>query len=110
MVERRSGDGDAEFVRAGEVGQAHAAGLLDLREDHVLTWAMQDFPGGDAPFQGSPRRSVDPAGMQPGQFAEQRDRAQSRGRFEQGHDLFVPQTGERVRPGAVGPAFWFDAR
>ena len=110
MDKPHTGDGDTAFVGIGEVGQTHAARLLDLRKNHILTWVMQGFPGGDAPLQGPPRRGVDLAGMQAGQFDEQRDRAQSRGGSQQRHDLFVPQAGERVRPGPVGPALRFDAR
>ena len=105
-----TGDGDTEFVGVGEVGQAHAAGLLGLREDHILTWAMLGFPGGDAPLQGPPRRGVDLAGMQAGQFDEQGDRSQSWRGLQQRQDLLVPQAGERVRSGAIGPALRFDRR
>ena len=45
MIERHTGDRDAEPARVGEVGQAEAAGLVLLAEDDVLLRAVQRAPG-----------------------------------------------------------------
>jgi hypothetical protein len=81
MFQRLATDDDAEAIPVGEIGQAHATRLLDLREDDVEVGAVQGFPMGDSPFQGSPERRPDAIGMAPGQFVEEGDRAKAgRGR------------------------------
>ena len=64
---------DAEAVRVGEVGQAHAARLLDLREHDIAIGAMQGFPLRDPPFQRAPERWPDAIGMTAFHLIEQGD-------------------------------------
>jgi hypothetical protein len=103
-------DDDAKAIPVGEIGQAHAARLLDLWEDDVEVGTVQGFPMGDSPFQGSPERGSDALGMTPGQFVEEGDRAQAgRGR-QKWYDLFVPQPVEWIGAGSPGPSLLFRAQ
>src|ERR1019366_2110940 len=56
---------NAETVRVGEIGQAHAPRLLDLRENDIAIGAMQGFPLRDPPFQRAPERWPNAIGMTP---------------------------------------------
>ena len=103
MLQRLATDDDAKAVPVGEIGQAHAARLLDLRENDPEVGAVQGFPMGDSPFQGSPERGADALGMAPGQFVKQRDRAQAGRGSQEWHDLFVPESIQRI--GAGSPRF-----
>ena len=54
VQERLAGDGDAELAGIGEVGQAHTARRMILREEHLLIWPVTGPPGAHTPFQGPP--------------------------------------------------------
>ena len=47
-------DDDAEITNIGEIGQAHAARLLDLAKHDVLVCVMQGFPFRHTPLQRAP--------------------------------------------------------
>ena len=51
MRERRAGDGDAQTIGGGEVGQRLTAGVVTLREEHLLVRAVQGAPFCDAPLE-----------------------------------------------------------
>ncbi len=51
MFERPVADHNTEIVDVGEVGQPHAAGLLDLRKDDVLVATVQGFPDRNSAFE-----------------------------------------------------------
>ena len=103
MLEHDAGNGHLEAAGIGEVGQAHPARLLDLREDDVAGRAVQGFPGGDPPLESPSHGWPDLLGAPSGQLAQDRHRAQPGGCLEQRHHHLVPMTGERVGPRAIGP-------
>ena len=100
---------DAQAVHVGEVGQAHSAWLLDLREHDISVGAMQGFPLRDPPFQRAPERWPDAIGMTPFHLVEQGNWAQAGGRHQQRQDFLLPQTFERVGPGSPGPTLLLHA-
>src|ERR1039458_9918132 len=51
MRKRLAGDGDAEAVGDGEIGQGLAARIVALREEYLLVLAVQGAPSGDAPLE-----------------------------------------------------------
>src|ERR1019366_3164934 len=44
MFQRLATDDDAKAIPVGEIGQAHAARLLDLREDDLEVGTVESFP------------------------------------------------------------------
>jgi hypothetical protein len=103
MFQPLAADDNTETVRVGEVGQAHAARLLDLREHDIAIGAMQGFPLRDPPFQRAPERWPDAIGMTPFHLIEQSDGAKAGRGHQQRQDLLVPQAFEWVGPGSPGP-------
>src|SRR6266851_657139 len=85
MSQHDTGDGDAEYARVGEVGQAKPAGLMLLTKDHILLGAGQGSPAAHSPFQRAPNAGAD-LRMAP-------------------HDLAVPNLGQWVRPPAASRRF-----
>src|SRR5260370_26659373 len=59
MSQHDAGDGDAEYARVGEVGQAQPARLVLLTEDHILLGADQRSPCAHAPFKRAPNAGAD---------------------------------------------------
>src|SRR5207244_2412074 len=53
MRERLAGDGDAEAVGDGEIGQRLAARIMALGEVNLLILAVQGAPSCDATLEGS---------------------------------------------------------
>ena len=51
MWERLAGDGDAEAVGDGEIGQRLTAGIMALREEYLLVLAVKGAPFCDATFE-----------------------------------------------------------
>ena len=47
-----AGNGDAEAVGNGEIGQGLAAGIVALREEYLPVRAVESPPSGDAAFEG----------------------------------------------------------
>ena len=80
MFEALAADDGAEIADIGEIGQAHAAGPLDLAKHDVLVGAMQGFPFRHAPLQRAPEEGHGPIGIAPSQFIEQADIASLRER------------------------------
>jgi hypothetical protein len=100
MVERLSGDQDAQIAHIGEVGQAEPARFVSLAENHLLLGSIYRPPGADAPFHGPSNARVK-IGVPAAHLLEDRHHPQSRRRLEERYDLAVENIGQRVRP----PAF-----
>ena len=101
VVERLAGDGDGKIAHVGEVGQAHAPGLVDLAEDDLLLGTVQGAPGSDPALEGAADAGAE-LGMAADDLLEEGDGPQARGGLEQRDDLAVPDTRERI--GAPAPA------
>ena len=95
MLQHDASDHDAEFARVGEVGQPHAAGRVLLPEHHVLLGAFERPPRANAPLQRAPNTGAD-LGMAPPDLGQDGNRAQTRCRFQDRHDLGVPDLVERI--------------
>ena len=101
VIEDDAGDGDAELGHVGEVRQRHPPGRVHLTEDHLLLLAVKRSPRADAPLERPPYAGVE-VGMASAHLLENRDRAQTGGRFEQRHDLGIENVRERI--GSPSPA------
>src|SRR5260370_2109109 len=97
MSQHDTCDGDAEYARVGEVGQAKPAGLVLLTEDHILLGADQRSPRAHAPFQRAPNAGVD-LRMAPPDLVEHRNRPNAGSRLQDRHNLAVPNLGQWVQP------------
>src|SRR5581483_1995226 len=89
MIERLTGDGDAERARVGEVGQTQPPRLVLLAEDHVLRWPVERTPGCDAPLERAADVGVE-TGMAPAQLGQHTDRADAGSSLQHRHDLALP--------------------
>ena len=95
MVEGDAANGDTKIGHIGEVRQSHPAWFMGLAEDHLLLLAVKRPPAADPPLQ----RPADPGakiGMAAQHLLEHRDRAQTRCRAQQRHDLGVEDIGQGV--------------
>src|SRR5262245_10285332 len=97
VVERFTGDADAEVTHAGEVGQPQPARHLLLTEDHVLLRAVVRLPHADAPLQCTAHIAIE-IGMSTDDLVKDGDRAYSRRLLEHRHDLALPHVNERIGP------------
>src|SRR5467141_4059290 len=104
MCQHDTCDGDAEGTRVGEVGQAKPAGLVLLTEDHILLGAGQGSPRAHAPFQRAPNAGAD-LRMAPPDLVEHRNGPNAGSRFQDWHDLAVPNLGQWVRTPAASRRF-----
>jgi hypothetical protein len=95
MLQRDPGNRDAERARVVEVGQAQSAGLVLLPEGHVLFWAGQRP---HTPFQSAPDAGADVRGVAPPDLFEDRNGAQTWGRFQHRKDLAILNIAETVGP------------
>src|SRR6266705_172172 len=59
MSQHDTCDGDAEYARVGEVGQAKTTGLVLLTEDHILLGPDQRSPRAHAPLQRATNAGAD---------------------------------------------------
>ena len=100
VIEPFARDRDAEIRHVGKIRQAHATGLVDLAEHHVLLRAMKRPPAADATLQRSPDTGGQ-VGMAALHLLEDRDGAQIRRRLQHRHDLAVKEIGKRIRPAAL---------
>ena len=105
MIERLAGDGDGEFGHVGEVGQAHAPGLVHLAEDDLLLGTMQGAPGSDPALEGAADAGAE-FGMAADDLLEESDGPQARGGLEERDDLAVPDSSRADRDAGarVGPS------
>ena len=102
VVERLSGNGDAQPAHVGEVGQAHPARLVALPEDHLLVGAIPGLPIAYPPLQGAANVGIQ-FGMAAKKVVEDRHWADLRGGPKDGRNLRIENVGERVRtPAAAG--------
>src|SRR5260370_17822760 len=97
MSQHDAGDGDAEYARVGEVGQAQPARLVLLTEDHILLGADQRSPCAHAPFKRASNAGAD-LRMAPPNLIEHRNGPNAGSRLQDRHDLAVPNLGQWVRP------------
>ena len=97
MIEHDAGDCDAEFTRVGEVGEAEAAGLMLLPEDHILLRSGKCSPRPHAPFQRAADAWAD-LGMAPSDLSKNRNGADAGRCLEDRQNLGVPEVGKRVWP------------
>src|SRR5712691_9326335 len=97
MSQHDTGDGDAEYARVGEVGQAKPAGLVLLTKDHILLGAGQGSPAAHSPFQRTPNAGAD-LRMAPPDLVEHRNGPNAGSRLQDRHDLAVPNLGQWVWP------------
>ena len=80
MIERRTGNADAEIAHRGEIGQPQPAGRMLLPEDDITIGPIERPPAPDAPLQRAPDAGAD-LGMAPADFLENGDRPQTRQAF-----------------------------
>jgi len=100
VIERLAGNRDAKRARVGEVGEAEAAGRVLLAEDHFLLRPRQSAPSPHAPLQRAPDIGIE-IEMAAAKLLQHRDRANARRRFEDRHDLALPNINERIRSAAA---------
>jgi hypothetical protein len=105
--ERRTGDGDTELGRVGEVRERHAPRLGSLTEDHVAGGPVQRPPVADPPLQ-RPADTVVGEGIGVGklQMAQERHRLHGGVALKDRQQHLLPHRGERIGHGAptLGPA------
>src|SRR6266702_2869621 len=97
MSQHDAGDGDAEYARVGEVGQAQPARLVLLTENHILLGADQRSPCAHAPFKRASNAGAD-LRITPPNLIEHRNGPNAGSRLQDRHDLAVPNLGQWVRP------------
>jgi len=97
MSQHDTGDGDAEYARVGEVGQAKPAGFVLLTKDHIQLGAGQGSPAAHSPFQRAPNAGAD-LRMAPPDLVEHSNGPNAGSRLQDRHDLAVPNLGQWVRP------------
>src|ERR1700692_2457465 len=97
MSQHDTGDGDADYARVGEVGQAKPAGFVLLTKDHILLGAGEGSPTAHSPFQRAPNAGAN-LRMAPPDLVEHRNSPNDGSRLQDRHDLAVPHLGQRVRP------------
>ncbi len=88
---------DIQCAGIGEVGQPHAAGFVFLAEDHVLLRPMLRTPVRNAPLQCAANVRIY-LWVPPPHFGEHANRADAGRRFQDRHDLGLPDRGQRVWP------------
>jgi hypothetical protein len=101
VVERPTGDGDAEAVHASEVGRGQVAGRVHLAEDGQLGRSDGGPPLPHPPLERAAVGVEELAGVPPAEPVEQGLGHQPRLGPQSLLDL-RPDGGERVEPGAVG--------
>ena len=99
MVERNTGDGDAEIAHVAKVREPHSARRMLLAENHLLLGTVDGAPVPNAPLQRAAYAGVE-LRMPAAQLLEHADRAQAGRRFQHGDDLAVPDALERIGPPA----------
>src|SRR5712671_8232070 len=104
MSQHDTGDGDAEYARVGEVGQAKPAGFVLLTKDHILLRAGQGSPAAHAPFQRAANAGAD-LWVAPPDLVEHRNGPNARSRLQDRHDLAVPNLGHGVRTPSASRRF-----
>src|SRR6202140_3228531 len=97
MSQHDTCNGDAEYARVGEVGQAKTAGFVLLAEDHILLGPDQRSPRAHAPLQCAPNAGGD-LGMAPPNLFQHRDGPNAGCRLQDRHNLTVPNLSQWVRP------------
>src|ERR1700722_5668221 len=97
MSQHDTCDGDAEYARVGEVGQAETAGLVFLTEDHIQFGSDQRSPRAHAPLQRAPDAGAD-LRMAPPDLVKHRNSPNAGRRLQDRHNLAVPNLGQWVRP------------
>jgi hypothetical protein len=102
VIERLTGDRDAQRVHRGEVGRGQIAGLVDLSEDDGLAWSVCSAPLPHAALEGAPMRIEKLARIRLPQPVEERFGAQAWLGSKPFFDL-GPNSGKGIKPGAVGP-------
>ena len=96
VIEHRARNRHAEIGHVGEIRQPHAAGFLDLAEDHLLVRPMHGAPRPYAALQGAARSSGQ-VGMAPLHLLKDRDGAQAWRRLQHRHDLGIKEINQRIR-------------
>src|SRR6266478_5385026 len=104
MSQHDTGDGDAEYARVGEVGQAKPAGFVVLTKYHILLGAGQGSPPAHSPLQRTPNAGAD-LRMAPPDLVEHRNSPNAGSRLQDRHDLAVPNLGQWVRTPAASRRF-----
>src|SRR6266704_262835 len=104
MSQHDTCDGDAEYARVGEVGQAKTAGLVLLTEDHILLGPDQRSPRAHAPLQRATNAGAD-LRMAPSDLFEHRDSPNAGSRLQDRYNLAVPNLPQWVRPPSAARRF-----
>src|SRR5215204_1776701 len=104
MSQHNTGDGDAEYARVGEVGQAKPTGFVLLTKDHILLGAGQGSPAAHSSFQRAPNAGADLRMAAP-DLVEHCNGPNAGSRLQDRHDLVVPNLGQRVRTPAASRRF-----
>lgn len=89
VIERLTGDGDAEIVHDGEIGQPKPARLVTLTKDYLLLGPVNGAPRADPALQRASYARIE-IGMTPAYLLENGDRPEARRRLQHRHDLLVP--------------------
>jgi hypothetical protein len=101
VIEGLTCDGHGEIAHGGEVGQAHASGLVHLAEDDLLLGAVEGAPGPDPALESAADAGAE-FRMAADHLLEEGDGAQPWRGLEQRDDLAVPDGVKRI--GAPAPA------
>src|SRR4029450_551475 len=92
MLQHDAGDADAELTHLGEVGEAEAAGLMLLPEDHILLRSRQSSPRPHPSFQRAADAWIE-LGMAPSHLSEYTDGPDTWCCLEDRQNLGVPIIG-----------------
>ena len=95
VIERLTGNRDAEPAHVGEVGQPHPSRRMLLAEDHIAVGTVERPPSGDAALQCPAHAWADPR-MPTANLLKDRHRAEAGCSLQHRHNLAVPHPGERV--------------
>jgi len=101
MGERLASDRHLHPLELGEVTEGDLAGLVAQREDHLWIRAMQRLPLPHPSLQGPLQRNPVDIGLLPLQVLQQSDRCQRWRTLQQRHQLLLPDTLQRIGPGAA---------
>lgn len=95
VVERLTGDGDAERGHLGEVRQTEPAGFVRLAEDDLLLLTVDGTPASDAPLQ-RPAHALAQLGMAQHHLLENGHGPDAGRCPQQRHDFRVENVGDWI--------------
>ena len=102
LIERRPGNGDAEFGEAGEIRKAEATWRMFLAEDHLLLRAFDRAPRTNPSLQRATYLAAE-LRMSAAQLLQNGDRPQMGRGFQQRHNVRIPDVNQGIWPASAAP-------